>query len=91
LDQPNHSFPAYAVSIEWDEQSWPQFREACPQTGLEKVSRFTPQASFVALFSGGYIGSPVSTTQPGECNAITTDDTAKGDLDFSKIAVAQVN
>ena len=51
---------------------WPEFRACCPQTGLEKVSWFTPQASFVALFSEGPIGSPVSETPPGERNAITS-------------------
>jgi hypothetical protein len=48
-----------------------QFRNYCSQTGPEKVFHSTPQATFRALFSGGHIGSPVSTTPPGECNAIT--------------------
>ena len=37
----------------------------------EKISRFAPQASFGAFFSEGLIGSPVSKTPSGECNAIT--------------------
>jgi hypothetical protein len=36
-----------------------------------EVSHFTPWASFVALFSEGLIGSPVSKTPSGECNAIS--------------------
>jgi hypothetical protein len=50
----------------------PQLRRFCSQTGLEKVPHFTQQASFVALFSEGHIGSPVSTTPPGECSCGTT-------------------
>jgi hypothetical protein len=50
---------------------------APPQTGLEKVCCFTPQASFVALFSGGLTGSPVSKTHSGECAMRSqTDDSA---------------
>jgi hypothetical protein len=62
----------------------PQLRRFCSQNGSERVTHFTQQASFVALFSEGHIGSPVSTTQPGECDAITkrcvgeTDLTSRG-------------
>jgi hypothetical protein len=49
----------------------PQFRRSCLQTAPEKVSRRSPWASFLALFSGGRTHSPVSATPSGECNAIT--------------------
>jgi hypothetical protein len=49
---------------------------------LEKVPHFTQQASFVALFSEGHIGSPVSTTPPGECNAITNRSFGESLVDF---------
>src|ERR1700687_2654802 len=37
-----------------------QFLNFCSETGPEKVSRFTPLASFHAFFSGGQTRSPVS-------------------------------
>jgi hypothetical protein len=60
----------YLYSSEQHEK-WPQFRESSSQTGLEKVFRFAPQASLGAFFSEGLVGSPVSKTPSGECNAIT--------------------
>jgi hypothetical protein len=56
----------------------PQFCNSDPQTGPEKVSCSMLQAGFAAFFSGGQTSSPVSTTPLGECNAIQTDDKAKG-------------
>jgi hypothetical protein len=38
----------YLYSSEQREK-WPQFRESSSRTGLEKVSRFAPQASFGAF------------------------------------------
>jgi hypothetical protein len=56
---------------------WPQFRESCPQTGLEKVSHFTAQATFAALFSGGPIGSPVSRLHGANAMRSQIDEAAK--------------
>jgi hypothetical protein len=40
----------------------------------------TPQAIFMALFSEGPIGSPVSGTALGECNAIRSHGCGLGEL-----------
>jgi len=60
----------------------PQFCRFCSRTGPEKVSHFKPQASFVAPFSEGPIGSPVSKTPYGECNAITQRRFGESGLTF---------
>src|ERR1700730_12881844 len=60
----------------------PQLRRFCSQTVLEKVPHFTQPASFVALFSEGHIGSPVSTTPPGERNAIANRSFGESRVDF---------
>jgi hypothetical protein len=38
------------------------------------MALLTSQARFLAFFSEGQIGSPVSATPLGECNAITNGD-----------------
>ena len=48
-----------------------QFCDPLPKTGQEKVSPCAPQAGEGAIFSGGPMSSPVSTTLSGESNAIT--------------------
>ena len=58
----------------------PQFLNFCSQTGPEKVSLSTLQASFRTFFSEGPPCSPVSTTLPGECNAITNRRFGETDL-----------
>ena len=62
-------------------ESWPrssqnrwksaQFRNFFPQIGPEKMSDCISRASFRGFFSEGHCGSPVSSTPPGEWNAIT--------------------
>ena len=47
------------------------------------MSYFTPHASFVALFSEGPIGSPVSKTPSGESNAIKNRRFGDRGLTFS--------
>jgi hypothetical protein len=49
----------------------PQFCDSRFGTGPEKMPADGPQPRFVAIFSGGRKGSPVSTSPFGECNAIT--------------------
>jgi hypothetical protein len=73
LLSPPHSLDCREIRLPCSENraKSPQFLNFCSQTGPEKVSRFTPLASFHALFSGGQTRSPVSTTPSGECNAIT--------------------
>ena len=68
----------------------PQFFNSYPQTGLEKVPRCTPQASFGAVFSGRHTSSPVSTTPSGECNAITNRRYSESDLTFASTLLWQL-
>jgi hypothetical protein len=64
------------------EDRWksPLFRNFRAQTGPEKMSRWISPASFPAFFSEGHCGSPVSSTPPGECNAITNRWFGESDL-----------
>jgi hypothetical protein len=58
----------------------PQFRWSSIQTALEKSVPSNPEASFLALFSGGHKHSPVSATPSGECSAITNRQCGGGAL-----------
>lgn len=58
----------------------PQFRDSRLETGLEKVSREFRRRGFAAIFSGGRMCSPVSTSPLGECNAITNRSFGECDL-----------
>jgi hypothetical protein len=55
---------------------------ACVVFSAPESPHFTQQASFVALFSEGHIGSPVSTIPPGKCNAITNRSFGESRVDF---------
>jgi hypothetical protein len=58
----------------------PQFRNFRAHTGPEKMSRWNSRESILAFFSEGHCGSPVSSTPPGECNAITNRWCGERDL-----------
>ena len=71
---PPHSLGCGGIGLHYckNRSKSPQSCRSCSQTALEKVSRRTPKASFLALFSGGHTHSPVSLTPSGECNAFAS-------------------